>query len=110
MKQDIDRGVEIDWAEIEDPNIISSLLKAFFIELTEPLFTPALFDRLVSIVDKSLPEEDAIKEFQDIYSQLEEPVQYLLRHLFDLLSLTASRSDTNKMSPSNLGIHFSFKY
>eukprot|EP00002_Diphylleia_rotans_P034137 TRINITY_DN7312_c0_g1_i1.p2 TRINITY_DN7312_c0_g1~~TRINITY_DN7312_c0_g1_i1.p2 ORF type:complete len:400 (-),score=86.24 TRINITY_DN7312_c0_g1_i1:1773-2972(-) len=48
IKNDLDRGRQVDFSEIADCNAVSSLLKMLLRELPEPLFTSTTHSRLLS--------------------------------------------------------------
>lgn len=47
LKKDIDSGKPIDFTKVQDPNVVSGLLKLYLRELPEPLCTFALFDEFI---------------------------------------------------------------
>ncbi len=46
LKKDIDKGKPIDFTRVNDPNVISGLLKLYLRELPEPLCTYSLYPEL----------------------------------------------------------------
>ena len=43
-------GLEAELDKIHDPHLVAGVLKAYFIELPEPLFTFALYDKFIEAV------------------------------------------------------------
>lgn len=94
----------------KDPNSVAVLLKQFFGQLPDPLFTFALFDDFVAFAEKikghKQIENVPIAELQELLKRLPEghysTVQYLMRFLRDL----SKHVEKTKMASSNLALVF----
>jgi hypothetical protein len=88
-----------------DLNIVPNLIKIFLRSLPEPLLTYNLYDdfkSLSSIVD----ENELIDKINVIIPKLPKLNKIIFKKLLELLHEITTRSDVNKMSPSNLSIIF----
>lgn len=85
-----------------DPHLVAGLLKAYFIELPEPLFTFALYDDFIEVADTP----DCKSKLKTIINRLPEPNKWTAACLFKFLSNVANQSSENKMTTTNLAIVF----
>ena len=108
-KKKIDSGI-LD-SMLSDINIHDAcgLLKMYFRELPTPLIPYGVFDELMKLDVKNIPArgtrvEDAKKraEMLTILSKLPQYVQTTLKELVYMCTLIASKSEVNKMDPSNI--------
>uniref|UniRef100_A0AAQ4PMJ7 Si:dkeyp-68b7.12 n=1 Tax=Gasterosteus aculeatus aculeatus TaxID=481459 RepID=A0AAQ4PMJ7_GASAC len=88
---------------LQDIHCVSSLCKAYFRELPNPLLTYQLYDKFAEAVAIQL-EEDRLVKIRDVLKELPEPhhrtLQFLMRHLVKMASFS---SETN-MHSRNLAI------
>ncbi|XP_038135349.1 rho GTPase-activating protein 30 isoform X2 [Cyprinodon tularosa] len=88
---------------LQDIHCVSSLCKAYFRELPNPLLTYQLYDKFAEAVAIQLEEERLIK-IRDVLKELPEPhyrtLEFLMRHLVRMASYS---SETN-MHARNLAI------
>ncbi|XP_047446541.1 rho GTPase-activating protein 30 [Mugil cephalus] len=88
---------------LQDIHCVSSLCKAYFRELPNPLLTYQLYDKFAEAVAIQLEEERLVK-IADVLKELPEPhhrtLEYLMRHLVRMASYS---SETN-MHARNLAI------
>ncbi|GIY46313.1 hypothetical protein CEXT_253061 [Caerostris extrusa] len=104
----VNQGIDDDLikdARWNDVNIVSSLLKAFFRKLPEPLLTSYLYPKFIQASET----EDPVKRLKAIKHVLYHlPVHYFatLRYLMYHLKKVVEHSATNKMEARNLAIVF----
>ncbi|XP_007552076.1 rho GTPase-activating protein 30 [Poecilia formosa] len=88
---------------LQDIHCVSSLCKAYFRELPNPLLTYQLYDKFAEAVAIQLEEERLVK-IRDVLKELPEPhyrtLEFLMRHLVKMASYS---SETN-MHARNLAI------
>ncbi len=91
---------------IGDPNAVASLLKTFYRELSEPLFTFDLSLEAYELMQRIPPsqEADRIQAMKTLVTRL--PLIHAInaRFLFEFLHTITIYSTTNLMSPRNLSI------
>ena len=95
-----------------DIHAAAALIKLWYKELKEPIFPPTSYQA----VGKYYGSQDASFDFETLKQMLDPGVEYtilpplsrliLTTHLLPLLSDIANRSETNKMTPSNLAVCF----
>ncbi|GAB6020010.1 hypothetical protein CHUAL_002760 [Chamberlinius hualienensis] len=108
LMESVDRG--FDQLNLQDPrwndvNVISSLLKAFFRKLPEPLLTCELYPAFIEASKCDNPDR-RMYEIKKMLHQLPdcnyESLKYLIRHLQKVVE----HSNINKMEARNLAIVF----
>jgi len=93
--------------EIEDPNIVSGLLKLYLKEMPEPILTFGLYSRLISIAEKRISKEEKFKEVLElICTELPDLNFTVMKFLLGFLRRVSQLSDINKMTLSNLSTVF----
>mmetsp|Transcript_1747 Transcript_1747/g.6228 ORF Transcript_1747/g.6228 Transcript_1747/m.6228 type:complete len:287 (-) Transcript_1747:90-950(-) len=85
-----------------DLHLVAGLLKAYFIELPEPLLTFDLYDAFIEAADTP----DCKEKLKKIFARLPEPNKWTAACLFKFLSNVALQSSENKMTTTNLAIVF----
>lgn len=98
-------GIDLSDTRWNDVNIVSSLLKAYFRKLPEPLLTSHLYSKfiLASKVDDPIKRLVAIKKLlQELPIHHYETLRFLMHHLKKVVD----HSDVNKMEARNLAIVF----
>ncbi|XP_046351286.2 uncharacterized protein LOC124131838 [Haliotis rufescens] len=100
LKQQIEEGVNMDVSSIYD---LTTLIKQFFRELPEPLFTSLYHDTFIKCyqLDNTKSVTEAIHALCLLL-----PAEHLstLRFIMQLLNFIASHSDDNKMDAANLAV------
>ncbi|XP_063072890.1 rho GTPase-activating protein 8-like [Engraulis encrasicolus] len=97
-------GKPVDYQQYGDVHVPAVILKTFLRELPEPLFTFALYDRILDItrVESSL----RVSTCKRIVESLAEHNYIVLKYLVCFLNMVSQHSIENKMSPSNLACVF----
>ncbi|XP_029383008.1 rho GTPase-activating protein 21 isoform X2 [Echeneis naucrates] len=107
LQEHLNKGMGINTAEErwQDLNVISSLLKAFFRKLPEPLFTD---DKYSDFIDANRVEdaEDRLKTMKKLIHDLPDHYYHTLQFLVGHLKRVADHSEKNKMEPRNLALVF----
>ncbi|XP_047233077.1 rho GTPase-activating protein 21-like isoform X3 [Girardinichthys multiradiatus] len=107
LQEHLNKGMDINTAEErwQDLNVISSLLKAFFRKLPEPLFTD---DKYSDFIDANRIEnaEDRLKTMKKLIHDLPDYYYHTLKFLVGHLKRIADHSEKNKMEPRNLALVF----
>ncbi|XP_067142144.1 rho GTPase-activating protein 21-A-like isoform X3 [Centruroides vittatus] len=104
VNQGIDK-VNLEDYRWKDVNVVSSLLKAFFRKLPEPLLTSHLYPKFIA----ASKIEDPLKKLttlKTLASQLPPPHLETLKLLMKHLQTIVSHSNVNKMEARNLAIVF----
>lgn len=100
-KDQYDSGEEVTFENIYDFHIPANLLKLYFREMPEPLFTFDLYDRIVACGLK--PETS---ELSAIMAELPPEYYATTKLLFSFLYEVSLRSEVNKMGAANLATVF----
>eukprot|EP01118_Nematostelium_gracile_P012690 TRINITY_DN4673_c0_g1_i3.p1 TRINITY_DN4673_c0_g1~~TRINITY_DN4673_c0_g1_i3.p1 ORF type:complete len:222 (-),score=58.00 TRINITY_DN4673_c0_g1_i3:66-731(-) len=103
-KHAFDRGENPTLNSIMDQHVVAGLLKQYFRDLPDPLFTHALLHELSSIEKMSI--EDMLPRIQPILDQLPKTNYDILKWLIGLLVEVNKHEGVNKMSVTNLAIVF----
>jgi len=86
---------------------VSTGLKLYLRERTSPLIPYKYYKNFLTCLQESDHSEEATKELcQLLVSALPANNQMILIYLFKFLSKVSAHSDTNKMTPRNLGVVF----
>jgi len=88
-----------------DINAVAGLVKLYFRELPEPLFTNALYPKFVSGIHMSDPEEKELFML-DTFQQLPKPNKLTALYLFEHLRRVSQKESVNKMGINNLSTVF----
>jgi len=86
-----------------DAHSIVCILKKFFRDMPDPVFTHKQFPFFLEAYALEDPDEKLI-EMQVLLEELPEPNQFLLQHIFSFFSLLASYSEENKMNSQNIAV------
>ncbi|XP_076460407.1 rho GTPase-activating protein 21-A-like [Babylonia areolata] len=108
IQEELNRGIEnmnMDNDKWLDVNVVSSLLKAFFRKLPQPLVTAELYDGFIEANRNSDPEKRMLK-LKRLLQMLPEHHYETFKHLAEHLSVVASHGHINKMDAKNLAIMF----
>lgn len=112
-KLEIDNGVKaINGGKVftESDNlgvhVASGLIKLFFRQLPEPLFTFELYSKFIDVANMTGPQEEVRCKINELVGQLPPVNRALTSTLMVHLAKVATHSDVNKMTPSNLAIVF----
>ncbi|XP_077283847.1 rho GTPase activating protein at 19D isoform X3 [Arctopsyche grandis] len=88
-----------------DVNVVSSLLKAFFRRLPNPLLTKDLYPLFIS-ADKITERSTRVHAIRKLVRELPDHHYETLKFLMEHLRRVASENSVNKMEPRNLAIVF----
>ncbi|CAG8574261.1 9732_t:CDS:10, partial [Acaulospora colombiana] len=88
---------------IADVNNIASLLKLWFRELPDPLFTRAMYSEFINAA-KNPDDKRRVLELHDRVNHLPDPNYSTLKYFMGHLHKVVSNQDVNKMTVQNLGI------
>ncbi|KAM4728175.1 rho GTPase-activating protein 21 isoform 2-T2 [Anableps anableps] len=88
-----------------DLNVISSLLKAFFRKLPEPLFTNEKYDKFIE-ASRTEDSVERLKELKKLVYELPSHHFETLKFLCAHLKRVSDNCEQNKMEPRNLAIVF----
>lgn len=101
LKSAVDQGRSYNFSDVSNVHVVSGLLKAFFREMPEPIFT---FERYAKFMEASkLPSVEAqVATISKIIKSLPEVNYKSIQHVSKLCVLIDSRKDENKMTISNL--------
>lgn len=86
-----------------NPHTSAALLKMFFRELPDPVFTFALWDPLIEST-KISNEEERFSKISQLLKSLPPENYRLLKYLFTFLREVEAKSAVNRMTATNLGI------
>ncbi|XP_053722570.1 rho GTPase-activating protein 23-like [Synchiropus splendidus] len=107
LLEHLNMGLDINTAEERwrDQNVVSSLLKAFFRNLPEPLLTD---DRYMDFINTNhVRNTDArLKALKKLIRDLPDHHYHTLKFLLDHLKRVAENSENNKMDSRNLALVF----
>jgi len=106
LKESFDRGEDVDLSKIKDEHVVAGLLKAYFRELPEPIFTRKLMGELKA-AEQEPDEQSQIAKLTQVMSALPGSNRIVLDMLLKLLNAVMTFQDINKMSVINLSIVFS---
>jgi len=102
LKISVDKGEKVVWDKL-DAHLVAGLLKCYFIELPQPLFTFGLYDNFIAAIDDADPKH----KLKEIVAKLPINNRTIANCLFAFLNKVAARSEVNKMTSQNLAIVFS---
>jgi len=102
LTQRINSGQFVSMDKI-DSHCIMCILKKFFRDLPDPVFTHKQFAFFLEANELEDPDEKLI-EMQVLIEELPAANQFLLQHIFSFFSLLASYSEENKMNSQNIAV------
>ncbi|OWF42359.1 rho GTPase-activating protein 21-like isoform X2 [Mizuhopecten yessoensis] len=108
MQDELNKGIDnmnVDHEKWCDVNVISSLLKAFFRKLPDPLITTELYQSFINANQTGDPERRMLK-VKRLLHDLPEHHFETFRHLAEHLNKVASYDQVNKMDTRNLALMF----
>ncbi|CAF0756913.1 unnamed protein product [Adineta steineri] len=85
-----------------DMNSVAGVLKLYFRELKEPLFSRDMFDSFIGCIVDVESEEKCVDNFCQVVKLLPRPIFIVMRYFFAFLNHLAEYSDENMMDASNL--------
>ncbi|XP_023691210.1 rho GTPase-activating protein 23 isoform X2 [Paramormyrops kingsleyae] len=107
LQEQLNKGMDINPTEErwQDLNVISSLLKSFFRNLPEPVFTN---DKYNDFIDANRMENasERLKTMRKLIHDLPDYYFHTLKFLMGHLKTVADHSEKNKMEPRNLALVF----
>ncbi|SCV73467.1 BQ2448_7393 [Microbotryum intermedium] len=98
-------GKDLDWAGFTVHDA-ASVLRRYLNMMPEPVIPANLYVDFVHVLQRGLPEEACIAEYQRLISLLPPTSRYLLLYLLDFLSVFVRSSHINLMTASNLAVVF----
>ncbi|XP_037697309.1 rho GTPase-activating protein 20 [Choloepus didactylus] len=102
LKEKLNSGVEAH-LDCESIFVIASVLKDFLRNIPGSIFSSALYDHWVSVMDQG-NDEEKINTIQRLLEQLPRANVVLLRYLFGLLYNIEQHSSSNQMTAFNLAV------
>ncbi|XP_078790296.1 rho GTPase-activating protein 12 isoform X7 [Oryzias latipes] len=100
-----DEKVNLSDPKWEDIHVTTGALKMFFRELSEPLFTYALFQQFVNAI-KMNDYRQRVQAIKDLVRQLPKPNHDTMQALFKHLMKVIDHSEENRMSNQSIAIVF----
>uniref|UniRef100_A0A3P9KEN3 Rho GTPase activating protein 12a n=1 Tax=Oryzias latipes TaxID=8090 RepID=A0A3P9KEN3_ORYLA len=100
-----DEKVNLSDPKWEDIHVTTGALKMFFRELSEPLFTYALFQQFVNAI-KVNDYRQRVQAIKDLVRQLPKPNHDTMQALFKHLRKVIDHSEENRMSNQSIAIVF----
>ncbi|CAF3685098.1 unnamed protein product [Rotaria socialis] len=85
-----------------DMNSVAGVLKLYFRELKEPLFSRDMFDSFISCITDVESENKCVENLCQVVKLLPRPIFIVMRYFFAFLNHLAEYSDENMMDASNL--------
>jgi len=106
LKNDMKKGVppNYNFKEGTDPHTISSLLKRYFREIKNPLLTHQLYAEFIAATSEE--DDKRIPAIKVVLAQLPDRNKQMLKLVCEYLHQVSKESQTNMMTPLNLGIVF----
>jgi hypothetical protein len=89
----------------EDLHDVAGVLKMFYSDLPEPVFTFAAYDKFIATC-RMEDEEQRNETYTKLLNDLPELNAIAIRFLFEFLHRVSHNSDVNKMTATNLGVCF----
>jgi len=109
MKEEFDETGDADLEEVNDQIIAAcaSLLKQFLRELTEPII-PMLYQEILLKLQEMYcrDNEKLIPHVREVLKQLPDTNREVLEYLFEFMLEISTKSEINKMTPTNLAVVF----
>ncbi|XP_058476652.1 rho GTPase-activating protein 23-like isoform X5 [Solea solea] len=107
LQEHLNKGLDINTAEErwQDLNVISSLLKAFFRKLPEPVFTDDKYNDFID-ANRIQDAEDRLKTMKKLICDLPDYYYHTLKYLVGHLKKVADNAEKNKMEPRNIALVF----
>jgi len=102
-KEKINHGLDISFDKTSDPSLAAALIKAFIIELPEPL--PTL--KFISEVEKLPNDDSSCDTIKNLLKGIPECNAATLLRILECFNKVVQKVDKNKMTASNLAIVFS---
>jgi len=100
LKRSFDAGEEVDLEEVEDPHVVSGILKLFLRELPVPLFPYDVYPLIIENQHKTNKAEHACT----IIASLPDCNRATIKALFSFLALIVQNSQVNRMTVQNISI------
>jgi hypothetical protein len=104
MKKLIDKGQDVKFSDEFEAHAIAGLLKLYFRELPDPLFTFALYNDIVACHAEG-DDDKCLELLRGVLAKLPEVNRLTLKRLMYTLEIIAGSAVT-KMTPVNLSIVF----
>jgi len=95
----------VDLKRVPDVNNCTGLMKLYFRELADPVYTEELYPEFI-IAAKISDKTARVKKLRQLFGQLPEVNQATLRFVFAHLLRVVSHEESNKMRMNNVAIVF----
>ncbi|KAM0791716.1 hypothetical protein ACM66B_003985 [Microbotryomycetes sp. NB124-2] len=98
-------GRDLDWNgySVHDA---ASVLRRYLNQMPEPVIPAELYLDFTAVLQRNLPEHEAVDEYKKLIGLLPAPSRYLLLYLLDFLAVFVRYSTFNLMTASNLATVF----
>ncbi|KAJ6235260.1 rho/rac/cdc gtpase-activating protein [Anaeramoeba flamelloides] len=96
----------VDLETVQNPHVVTGLLKLFFRELNEPLLTFRLYDELKRLIANFRKNENNIEKFGGILKTLPKGNYITYKYLIKFLKNVSQYEKDNRMSAQNLAVVF----
>ncbi|ORY84622.1 Rho GTPase activation protein [Leucosporidium creatinivorum] len=98
-------GKDLDWTgySVHDA---ASVLRRYLNQMPEPVIPADLYLDFTAVLQRNLPEAEAIAAYQHLITLLPPSSRYLLLYLLDFLSVFVRSASANLMTASNLAVVF----
>lgn len=101
LKKAIDQGEEIKWEQYS-PHDVAGILKLYFRDLPDPLFTYSLYSRFMAAVACKKDPENNLEGIRKVLVQLPPGHRIVLQKLVAFLLMIIKHKENNKMGPEAL--------
>eukprot|EP01132_Coremiostelium_polycephalum_P002043 gene2043-2514_t len=95
-------GAHFDLNNIDDPHVVSSVLKLFFRSLPEPLIYYSNYQKYLQVASR--PVEQHIPELKRLISSLPVCNQLVVKHVLAICFIVNQHKDITKMDLTNLAV------
>jgi len=103
-KAAFDRGEDVDLSNCSDPHVVANILKLYLRELPNPLLTAEMYPKFIEAFSAS--QDTAVERLRVLINNLPNTHKTTLQYLIQFLTVVASQSAVNMMTPLNLGTVF----
>lgn len=105
LRERLDKGADLDLNEIDDPHLITGLIKLFLRCLPEPLLTYQLYPEFIEVVETSKDTPELVGPIlKAIVEKLPFPNRLLLQRLMKMCAAILKHTEFNLMTIQNLAI------
>ncbi|KAK4050619.1 GTPase activating protein (GAP) for Rho1p [Microbotryomycetes sp. JL201] len=98
-------GRDLDWTGFSVHDA-ASVLRRYLNQMPEPVIPGELYLDFTAVLQRNLPERQAVEEYKKLIGLLPAPSRYLLLYLLDFLAVFVRCAQHNLMTASNLATVF----